>query len=65
MLSLISSSIEIKTPILGNAMVFAALERSAALSKAQLGHEEVLQGHKAWVLGNAEAHKLGDRQQKL
>ncbi|ORY88711.1 hypothetical protein BCR35DRAFT_301018 [Leucosporidium creatinivorum] len=64
-LSLFSSSIEIKTPILGNAMIFAALSGRAELAKQGLGREEVLKGHKVWTLGNADALKAGEREERL
>jgi hypothetical protein len=53
----LSNSIEIKTPILGSAIVRATLEGKASLSN--VGKDEVLAGHKAWVLGNADAIKVG------
>lgn len=56
-LSRFSHSIEIKTPILGSAIVRATLEGRS--SYAQIGKEEALAGHKAWVLGNADALKIG------
>lgn len=64
-LSLFSSSIQVKTPILGNAMIFAALSGHAELVKQGLGSEEVLKGYKVWTLGNADAMKAGDREQRL
>lgn len=42
-------------------MVQSVLLGRAGLEKASLGHEELLKGQKAWVLGNADAMKLGAR----
>lgn len=57
----VTDSVEIKTPILGSAMVRAALEGREKLASRGLGHEETLANVKAWVVGNGEAIKLGSQ----
>lgn len=59
MLALVTSSIEIKTPVLAHAMVRSNLLGRAELEKAKLGHEELLKGHSVWVMGNADALQWG------
>ncbi|KAK4058329.1 hypothetical protein OIO90_000486 [Microbotryomycetes sp. JL221] len=59
LISRFTDSIEIKTPILGKAMIRAAAEGQQALATAGLGREETLKGHKAWMLGNGNAIKAG------
>ncbi|KAM0788193.1 hypothetical protein ACM66B_001352 [Microbotryomycetes sp. NB124-2] len=54
-----TNSIEIKTPILGQAMIKAAVEGVSGLSSAGLGKHEQLKGHDVWSLGNADAIKAG------
>lgn len=46
-------------------MVFAALAGRAELARQGLGNEEVLKGYKVWTLGNADAMKAGEREQRL
>ncbi|SCZ99182.1 BZ3500_MvSof-1268-A1-R1_Chr3-1g05860 [Microbotryum saponariae] len=63
-LSKFSESVAVTTPAVGSALVRAALEGSEALQKASLGHEEQLNGHKAWILPNPAILKA-DRVSKI
>ncbi|KAK4050112.1 C-24(28) sterol reductase [Microbotryomycetes sp. JL201] len=54
-----TDSIEIKTPVLGQAMIKAAIEGVSGLSSAGLGKREQLKGHEVWSLNNSDAMKAG------
>lgn len=58
-LSRFSDSLEIKTPILGTALVKAAGEGIAGLERATIGKSEDMKGKDVWVVGNSDAIKFG------
>ena len=64
MLAHFTSSIQIHTRVLGRAMMQSALLGRDELERKGLGHVESLKGNAAWVLGNAEAMKLGAGEEK-
>lgn len=53
----LSNSVQITTPVLGSAIVRAALEDAKDLGK--LARLESMKGRDAWVVGNPEAMELG------
>lgn len=59
-LSYFTNSIEIKTDILGAALVRSAFEGKEGASKLGLGKEEDHKGYKVWAVYNADAAKYGE-----
>lgn len=59
LLSYLSPSIQIQTPLLGAAIVRAGVEGVEALAKQGLAKKEDLKGHEAWIVANKEAALLG------
>jgi hypothetical protein len=56
---MVSSAIQIETPVLGAAMIRAVEDGKWGLAKASLGKEELLAGSQAWVVSNKDAGLLG------
>ena len=61
-LSHLTDSIQITTPVLGSAIVHASIVGIEGLKQMNLGHKESLASKEIWSLGNAHAEKLGQKE---
>ncbi|GAA6016836.1 hypothetical protein JCM10207_003268 [Rhodosporidiobolus poonsookiae] len=57
--STFTHSLQIPTPILGRAMIAAAVSPLSTLKKPEFGQQQTLAGHTLWAVNNAQAIPLG------